>query len=148
MLYFHATGAGGAEASRQASPSGRRPAVRGRLHPLRTWHPVTWSNYNSVTPGNSNEMRLRSFEFTTAYPTKIGTNFRGKASVHCGVKYQITLVRKGSNAHREREGHERRPDRDVSWSDTKIGQPDSGYFGIRHQPGREARYEKLADHAP
>ena len=144
MLYFHATGAGGAEhpASFADWPS-TRPSEDDYTRYGRGIR-ITWSNFNSVTPGNSNEMRLRWFAFTSAYPTKIGKDSAAKFPFTAGVKYLITLVRKGSNFTAIVKDTSTGRTQSVSWSDKKISQLTSGYFGIRHQPGREALYEKLA----
>ncbi len=144
MLYFHATGAGTEDhpASFAEWPSAR-PSEDDYTQYGRGIR-ITWSNYNTVTPGNSNEMRLRSFEFTTAYPAKIGADSPAKFPFKRGVKYKMTFVRKGNKFSASVKDTTTGRTQSVSWSSTQIGRFSSGYFGIRHQPGREARYEKFS----
>jgi hypothetical protein len=89
MLYFHATGAGSElhPASIAEWPSAK-PSEDDYTRYGRGLR-ITWSNFNSVTPGNSNEMRLRSFEFTSAYPTKIGADSAAKFPFTRNVKYHL-----------------------------------------------------------
>ena len=109
---------------------------------------ITWSNFNSKTPGNSNEMRLRWFQFQTAYPKKIGNDSPAKFPFKRDVKYKLTLTRKGTSFSANVQDTTTGKTEKVSWKNSKIGQFKSGYFGIRHQPGREARYENFSVTAP
>ena len=143
MLYFHATGAGSNlhPASFADWPSAR-PSEDDYTRYGRGLR-ITWSNFNSVTPGNSNEMRLRSFEFTTAYPKKIGSDSAAKFPFTKGVKYQLTFVRQGSKFTAIVKNTLTGRSEKASWTASQIRRFSSGHFGIRHQPGREARYENF-----
>ena len=143
MLYFHATGRGdNTDPESFAQWRSSRPSEQDYVRHGRGIR-ITWSNFNTEIPGNSDEMRLRWFELSSQYPGQIGQDSLPRFPFIAGRKYHMTFERRGSTfavavadlATGELES--------CSWDDEAIGRFSSGYFGIRQQPGRVASYENL-----
>jgi hypothetical protein len=98
---------------------------------------VTWSNFNTRAPQNSNEIRVRTFAFTRNYPTKVGGDSPAVFPFVRDQTYHMAIQRVGQVLTVVVDGHT------VTWDDPAIARYNDGYFGIRHQTGRHARYENF-----
>jgi hypothetical protein len=138
MLYFHVVGAGDphhpAELARWPSTQAREEAYVRHGRGFR----VTWSNFNTEHPRNSHEMRLRTFAFTTRYPERIGEDSPSRFTFARGRTYRMAFERRGPRFAASVDGEA------FVWEDPAIARFGEGCFGLRHQPGRVARYENLA----
>lgn len=143
MLYFHALGLGDSEHPLSFAEWPSTKPSEGDYIRYGKGLRVTWSNFNTVVPSNSNQIRLRWFEFTTSYPVQIGKPSPASFPFTRNVRYAITFTCSGNSftvaVRNTKTGKVAR----WGWTESTIGRFSNGYFGIRQQPGRIARYENL-----
>lgn len=137
MLYFHVAGQGDDEHPESIARWPSREAREETYVRYGRGHRVTWSNFNTRNPRNSHEMRLRTFAFTTSYPVQVGEDSPAEFPFVRDRTYRLVLERRGRTFNVAVDGEA------FGWDDPAIGRYGEGYFGIRHQAGRHARYENF-----
>jgi hypothetical protein len=142
MLYWHVVGKGDAAHPASIAQWPSKAANEKTYIRYSRGYRVTWSNFNTQSPQNSHEIRLRRFAFTTNYPVQIGGDSPAKFFFEKDKKYHMILERSGSTFKVivGTESH--------TWNESVITLYNDGYFGIRHQPGRWGRYENFSITVP